>query len=154
MSVCLNKVCLLGYVGKDPEIKHMTDGARLARFTVATNESRKEKGSNEYTTVTEWHRIVVFNEHFLDMAEKCVKKGSLVYVEGQLHVKSWTDKATGKEHTTPQIVIHKFRGDLKVLDKKESNTPPIDNSKYVAREKSDNGNTFSNYQEYEEFTFN
>lgn len=119
MAGSVNKVMLIGNVGKDPEIRMTQDGSKLASFSLATSESRRDKGSGERIEKTEWHRIVVFNEHIAEVIEKFVKKGSKLYIEGQLQTRKWTDQS-GVERFTTEIVIGKFRGEMTMLDAKGS----------------------------------
>lgn len=115
MAGSINKVILVGNVGKDPEIRVMQDGSKLASFSVATSESWKDRTSGERVDKTEWHRVVVFNERLAEVAEKFVKKGSKVFLEGQLQTRKWTDQQ-GLDHYTTEVVLGRFRGDLVLLD--------------------------------------
>ena len=93
MAGSINKVILIGNLGRDPEIRQTQDGMKIASFSVATSESWKDKSSGERKERTEWHKVAVMNEHLADVVEKYVKKGSKVYVEGQLQTRKWTDQA-------------------------------------------------------------
>ncbi len=119
MASSLNKVTLIGNVGKDPEIRFMPDGSKVASFSLATSEVWKDKTTGERKDKTEWHRIVAFNDRVAELAEKYIKKGSKLYIEGQLQTRKWTD-STGVERTTTEIVISKFRGDVILMDAKRS----------------------------------
>jgi single-strand DNA-binding protein len=119
MAGSINKVIIVGNVGKDPEIRTAQDGSKFANFSVATSESRKDKMTGERIEKTEWHRVVVFNEHFTEVIEKYVKKGSKLYLEGQLQTRKWADPQ-GMERYVTEIVIGKFRGELAMLDNKSS----------------------------------
>lgn len=120
MSGSVNKVILVGNIGKDPEVRRMTSGDPVVSLSLATSESWKKDG--ERVEKTEWHRIVIFNKHIADVAEKYVRKGSKVYVEGQLQTRKWTDKDGAEKYST-EIVLQNFRGELQLLDgKKESST--------------------------------
>src|SRR5665213_49831 len=115
MAGSVNKVILIGNLGRDPEMRSMQDGTRLANMTVATSESWRDKNSGERKERTEWHRIVVFNERLAEIAEKYLRKGSKVYLEGALQTRKWTDNA-GQERYTTEVVLQKFRGELTMLD--------------------------------------
>jgi single-strand DNA-binding protein len=117
MAGSINKVILIGNVGRDPESRQMQNG-KVVNMTVATSESWKDKASGERKEKTEWHRVVIFNEHLADVAEKFVKKGAKVYVEGQLTTRKWTDQS-GIEKFSTEVVLNRFRGDLQMLDRRE-----------------------------------
>ena len=115
MAGSVNKVMLLGNLGKDPEIRMNPDGGKMATFTLATNESWKDKNTGERRDRTEWHRVVIFNDKLSEIAEKYLKKGSKVYVEGQLQTRKWTDQQ-GQEKYTTEVILSRFRGELTMLD--------------------------------------
>ncbi len=115
MAGSLNKVTLIGNLGRDPEIRSTQDGSRIATFTVATSDTWRDRVSGERKERTEWHRIVIFNERLAEIAEKYLRKGSKVYLEGALQTRKWTDQG-GQERTTTEIVLPKFRGELTMLD--------------------------------------
>ncbi len=115
MAGSVNKVILIGNLGRDPEIRSTNDGTRVANLSVATSESWKDKASGERKERTEWHRVVVFNERLVDIIEKYLKKGSKVYLEGSLQTRKWTDKDNQERYTT-EVVLGKFRGELTMLD--------------------------------------
>jgi len=119
----VNKVMLVGNVGKDPEIRRMQDGTPVASFSVATSEKWKDKSSGERKERTEWHNVVVFNEQLAGVVERFVKKGSKVYVDGALQTRKWTDKA-GQDRFTTEIVLQKFRGEIQLLDKLDRDDAP------------------------------
>lgn len=114
----VNKVILLGNVGKDPEIRSFQNGSELAQFSLATTDGYKNKKTGEWVSNTEWHYIKVYNENLVNFVKKFVKKGSKVYVEGQIKTEVFTD-AQGKERKSTHILLSKFKGDIKILDKKE-----------------------------------
>lgn len=114
----VNKVILVGNVGKDPEVRRMTNGDPVVNLSVATSESWKDKASGERKEKTEWHRVVCFNEHIAKVIEQYVRKGSKVYLEGSLQTRKWTDKDGADKYST-EIVIQKFRGELVLLDGKK-----------------------------------
>jgi single-strand DNA-binding protein len=115
MAGSLNKVTLIGNLGRDPEMRSTQDGTRIATFTVATSDTWRDRNSGERKERTEWHRIVIFNERLAEIAEKYLRKGSKVYLEGALQTRKWTDQG-GQERTTTEIVLPKFRGELTMLD--------------------------------------
>ena len=115
MAGSVNKVILIGNLGRDPEIRSTGDGTRVANMSVATSESWKDKASGERKERTEWHRVVVFNERLVEIIEKYLKKGSKVYLEGSLQTRKWTDKDNQERYTT-EVVLGKFRGELTMLD--------------------------------------
>lgn len=119
MAGSINKVILVGNLGKDPEIRHSSDGAKIATFSVATSEVWKDRATGERKDRTEWHRIVIFNEKLADIVEKYVKKGSKVYLEGQLQTRKWTDNS-GQEKYVTEVVLSKYRGELTLLDARSS----------------------------------
>lgn len=123
----LNRVSLIGRLGRDPEIRSMQSGARVCNLSVATSERWKSK-SGEQQEKTEWTRVIVFDENLVDIAEKYLASGSRLFVEGQLQTRKWTDQS-GNERYATEVVLNKFRGQLIVLDSKEqrqgsSSAPP------------------------------
>ncbi len=115
MAGSVNKVILIGNLGRDPEVKFSQDGKKIVNISVATSESWKDKNSGERREKTEWHRVVVFNAHLADIAEKYLRKGSKVYIEGALQTRKWTDNA-GIEKYSTEVVLQNFRGELTMLD--------------------------------------
>ena len=115
MAGSINKVILVGNLGKDPEIRYASDGSKIATFSIATSEVWKDRATGERKDRTEWHRIVIFNDKLADIVEKYVKKGSKLYVEGQLQTRKWTD-ASGQERYTTETVLSKYKGELTLLD--------------------------------------
>src|SRR6516164_8577343 len=114
MAGSVNKVILVGNLGRDPEIRSMQDGNRVANLAVATSESWRDRVSGERKERTEWHRVVIFNERLAEIAEKYLKKGSKVYLEGALQTRRWSDQC-GQERYTTEIVLSRFRGELTML---------------------------------------
>jgi single-strand DNA-binding protein len=112
----INKVILVGNLGQDPEIKTMQSGDKVANFSVATSESWKDKATGERKERTEWHRIVVFNQGLINVCQNYLKKGSKVYVEGQLENRSW--EQDGQKKYTTEVVLRPFRGEITMLDSK------------------------------------
>jgi single-strand DNA-binding protein len=115
MAGSVNKVILVGNLGRDPEIRSTQDGTKVANLSLATSESWRDKNTGERKERTEWHRVVIFNERLVDVVEKYVKKGSKLYIEGALQTRKWTDN-TGAEKYTTEVVLQRFRGDLTMLD--------------------------------------
>lgn len=120
MAGSVNKVILVGNLGKDPEVRAMQDGSKVVSFSIATSEMWKDKTTGERKDKTEWHRIVVFNPNLCDVCEKYLRKGSKVYVEGQLQTRKWQDQSGAEKYTT-EVVLGRFRGELSLLDSKSDN---------------------------------
>lgn len=114
MSGSVNKVILVGNLGRDPEIRFMQSGDKVVNLAVATSERWTDRQSGERREKTEWHRVVVFDQNIADVAEKYLKKGSKVYLEGQLQTRKWTDQS-GVEKYTTEVVLQRFRGTLTML---------------------------------------
>jgi len=112
----VNKVILVGNLGKDPEVRSMTSGDKVVSFSIATSERWKNK-DGEKQEKTEWHNIVIFNPNIAKIAEAYLHKGSKVYLEGSLHTRKWTDK-NGNDKYTTEVVLQKFRGELALMDSK------------------------------------
>lgn len=115
MAGSVNKVILVGNLGKDPEVRTTQNGQKIVNFTLATSESWRDRQSGERREKTEWHRVAVFNPNLAEIAERYLRKGSKVYVEGQLQTRKWTDQS-GQERYTTEVVLQQFRGDLTLLD--------------------------------------
>ena len=115
MAGSVNKVILVGNLGKDPETRRMQSGDPVVNLSVATSETWRDKSSGERKEKTEWHRVVIFNKNLAEVAEKYLRKGSKVYVEGQLQTRKWTDK-DGQEKYSTEVVLQNFRGELTMLD--------------------------------------
>ena len=114
MAGSVNKVILLGNLGRDPEIRNTQDGNKIVNLSIATSEKWKDRMSGEPRERTEWHRVVIFNENLARIAEQYLRKGSSVYVEGQLQTRKWTDQQ-GVEKYTTEVVLGRFRGELTLL---------------------------------------
>jgi single-strand DNA-binding protein len=114
MVSALNKVLLLGYVGRDPEVRSTPGGARIANFSLATSESWRDKVTGERKERTEWHRIVVFNEKLVAIVEQYLRSGVRVYIEGALQTRKWTDQSRRERHTT-EVVMQRFDSKLIML---------------------------------------
>ena len=115
MAGSVNKVILVGNLGKDPEVRRMTSGDPVVNLSIATSESWRDKASGERKEKTEWHRVVIFNKNLAEVAEKYLRKGAKVYVEGQLQTRKWTDKDGAEKYST-EVVLQNFRGELTMLD--------------------------------------
>ncbi|NVN06506.1 single-stranded DNA-binding protein [Asaia spathodeae] len=115
MAGSVNKVILVGNLGRDPETRNAQSGSKIVNLTIATSESWNDRASGERKERTEWHRVVIFNERLADVAERFLRKGRKVYVEGQLQTRKWTDQS-GQERYTTEIVLDRFRGELTLLD--------------------------------------
>jgi single-strand DNA-binding protein len=125
MAGSVNKVILVGNLGRDPEIRSTQDGMRIANLAVATSESWRDRVSGERKERTEWHRVVIFNERLAEIAEKYLKKGAKVYIEGALQTRKWTDNS-GQERYTTEVVLQRFRGELTMLDARGAGGPPTE----------------------------
>src|SRR3954454_5280646 len=115
MAGSVNKVILVGNLGKDPEVRTTQDGTKIVNLTLATSETWNDRASGERKERTEWHRVVIFNDRVADVAERFLKKGAKIYVEGSLQTRKWTDQQ-GQERYTTEVVLGKFRGELTMLD--------------------------------------
>ena len=111
MAGSVNKVILVGHLGRDPEVRHTQSNQKIVHLAVATSERWKDRSSGEARERTEWHRVVIFNEHLADVAERYLRKGSPVYLEGTLQTRKWTDQG-GQERYTTEVVVPRFRGEL------------------------------------------
>ena len=115
MAGSLNKVLLIGRLGADPEIKQMTNGKSVARLSLATSQSWKDKSTGEKKEKTEWHRIVVFNEGLVNVVQQYLKKGAQVYIEGQLSTRKWKDEQSGQDKYSTEILIQGYNSSLTML---------------------------------------
>jgi single-strand DNA-binding protein len=115
MAGSVNKVILVGNLGRDPEVRTMQDGNPVVNLSVATSESWRDKNSGERREKTEWHRVVIFNDKLGEVAQKYLRKGSKVYLEGQLQTRKWTDQS-GIEKYSTEVVLQRYRGELTMLD--------------------------------------
>ena len=118
MAGSVNKVILVGNLGKDPEVRMTQGGAKIASFPLATSDTWNDRASGERRERTEWHRAVVFNERLADVAERFLRKGRKVYLEGSLQTRKWTDQS-GQERFTTEVIIDRFRGELTLLDSRQ-----------------------------------
>jgi single-strand DNA-binding protein len=115
MAGSVNKVILVGNLGKDPEVRTTQDGQKIVNLTLATSDSWNDRQTGERKERTEWHRVVIFNDRVSDVAERFLRKGSKIYVEGSLQTRKWTDQS-GQERYTTEVVIGRFKGELTMLD--------------------------------------
>ncbi len=121
MSGSVNKVTLVGNLGRDPEIRAMQNGDKIVQLSVATSDRWKDKNSGEQRERTEWHRVVIFNDALGKIAEQYLKKGSTVYLEGQLQTRKWTDQQSGQDKYTTEVVLQRYRGELTLLGSRPEN---------------------------------
>jgi len=115
MAGSVNKVILVGNLGRDPEVRSTQDGTQIANLSLATSDTWRDKQSGERKERTEWHRVVIFNENLVKIAQQYLKKGSKIYIEGQLQTRKYTDK-DGQEKYSTEVVLPRFRGELTMLD--------------------------------------
>ena len=132
MAGSLNKVLLIGRLGADPEIKQMVNGKSVARLSLATSQSWKDKSSGERKEKTEWHRIVIFNEGLVSIVQQYLKKGANIYVEGALTTRKWKDESSGQDKYSTEVVLQGYNSSLTMLDGKSKS----DNSNLVTENKS------------------
>lgn len=147
MASSINKVILVGNLGRDPEVRHAQDGSKIVNLNIATSEIWKDKNSGERKEKTEWHRVVIFNDRVGEIAERYLKKGSKVYIEGSLQTRKWTDQAGAEKYST-EVVISRFKGELTLLDGRSEGgyggpPPPESEADYgrPSGARADNGNT-------------
>lgn len=119
MAGSVNKVILVGNLGKDPDVRNTQMGTKVVNLTLATSDSWNDRQTGERRENTEWHRVVIFNERLADVAEKFLRKGRKVFIEGQLKTRKWTDQQ-GMERYTTEVVVDRFRGELVLLDSNKS----------------------------------
>ena len=120
MAGSLNKVLLIGRLGADPEVKQMANGKSVARFSLATSNTWKDKNTGERKEKTEWHRIVIFNEGLVNVVQQYVKKGAQVYIEGQLTTRKWTDEKSGQDRYSTEIILQGYNSTFTILSGKNN----------------------------------
>jgi single-strand DNA-binding protein len=120
MSGSVNKVILIGNLGKDPEVRRLNSGEPVVSFSLATKESWRDKASGERKDRTEWHDVVIYNEALAKVAESYLRKGSKVYIEGQLQTREWDDQQSGQKRRRTEIVLQRYRGELTLMDSRAS----------------------------------
>jgi len=133
MAGSVNKVIIVGNLGRDPEVRTFQNGGRVANLTIATSESWKDKATGERKEKTEWHRVVIFNENLVSVAERYLKKGAKVYIEGQLETRKWQDQS-GQDKYSTEVVLRPYRGELTMLDaaNKGGSGPSLGSSDFPA----------------------
>ena len=142
MSGSVNKVILLGNLGKDPEIRAMNSGNKVASFSLATSKRWKDKATQEQKDKTSWHNIVVFGDGLVGIVEKYVKKGSKIYVEGELQTRKWQDQE-GKDRYTTEVVVQGYNCNLTLLDSRNNSNNAIENQTDISQNVSDSDNSLS-----------
>jgi|TARA_B110000037_G_scaffold168387_1_gene190756 single-strand DNA-binding protein len=146
MSGSLNKVTLIGNLGSDPEIKAMQNGDKIVNLSIATSDRWKDKTTGEQRERTEWHRVVIFNDALGRIAEQYLKKGSTIYIEGQLQTRKWTDQQSGQEKYTTEVVLQRYRGEITMLGARPDNSFSNQSQSSVSNQ-SQSSNEQSNFQE-------
>ena len=139
----VNKTILLGNLGRDPEIRSMQSGSKMASFSIATSKRWKDRNTQEQKEKTSWHNIVVFGDGLVDIVEKYVKKGSKIYVEGELQTRKWQDK-DGNDRYTTEVILQGYNCNLTLLDSRNSNSQVSDNSQEMGQSKPIEDNSFGN----------
>jgi len=129
MAGSLNKVLLIGRLGADPEIKQMVNGKNVARLSLATSNTWKDKNTGEKKEKTEWHRIVIFNEGLVNVVKQYVKKGAQVYIEGQLTTRKWKDEKSGTDRYSTEVVLQGFNSSFKILSSKNNQIDSLQDTK-------------------------
>ncbi len=135
MSGSLNKVLLIGRLGADPEIKQMVNGKNVARLSLATSQSWKDKNTGEKKQKTEWHRVVIFNEGLVNVVQQYLKKGSQVYIEGQLSTRKWRDEQSGQDKYSTEVVIQGYNSSLTMLGGRSEDENKNQNTSSLTKDK-------------------
>ena len=148
----VNKVILLGRLGNDPEVRMSQEGSKIVRLSLATSESWKDKLTNERKEKTEWHRIVIFSQGLADIAEKYLKKGSKVFLEGQIQTRKFTDQA-GIEKFTTEIVLQNFNSSLTMLDSRSEQSDEILSTSFSSQDKEEKSKKIDNINIDDEIPF-
>ena len=144
MAGSLNKVLLIGRLGADPEIKQTVNGKSVARFSIATSNTWKDKNTGEKKEKTEWHRVVIFNEGLVNVVQQYVKKGAQVYIEGQLTTRKWKDEKAGIDRYSTEVVLQGFSSTFKILSSKTNQTESIQDINQEKSSLPNDGNVPSN----------
>ena len=134
MAGSLNKVLLIGRLGADPEIKQMSNGKNVARISLATSDSWKDKNTGEKKEKTEWHRVVIFNEGLVNIVQQYLKKGAQIYIEGQLTTRKWKDEQSGQDKYSTEIILQGYNSTLKMLNTRVSNDLSGKSSEAISNE--------------------
>ena len=129
MAGSLNKVLLIGRLGADPDIKQMVNGKSVARLSLATSNTWKDKNTGEKKEKTEWHRVVIFNEGLVNVVQQYVKKGAQVYIEGELTTRKWKDEKSGTDKYSTEIVLQGFNSSFKILSSKNNMAQEVSSNK-------------------------
>ena len=143
MAGSLNKVLLIGRLGADPEIKQMVNGKSVARLSLATSNTWKDKNTGEKKEKTEWHRVVIFNEGLVNVVQQYVKKGAQVYIEGQLTTRKWKDEKSGLDRYSTEVVLQGFNSSFKILSSKNNQIENLQSSNTDKSSLPNNENTSS-----------
>ena len=143
MTGSLNKVLLIGRLGADPDIKQMVNGKSVARLSIATSNTWKDKNTGERKEKTEWHRVVIFNEGLVNVVQQYVKKGSQVYIEGQLTTRKWKDEKSGLDRYSTEVVLQGFNSSFKILSSKNNQIENLQSSNTDKSSLPNNENTSS-----------
>ena len=144
MAGSLNKVLLIGRLGADPEIKQMVNGKSVARLSLATSNTWKDKNTGEKKEKTEWHRVVIFNEGLVNVVQQYVKKGAQVYIEGQLTTRKWKDEKAGIDKYSTEVVLQGFNSSFKILSSKNSQIENLAENKNAKSSLPNNENITTN----------
>ena len=134
MAGSLNKVLLIGRLGADPEIKQMRNGKNVARMSLATSDSWKDKNTGEKKEKTEWHRVVIFNEGLVNIVQQYLKKGAQIYIEGQLTTRKWKDEQSGQDKYSTEIILQGYNSTLKMLNTRIGNDLSGKGSEVISNE--------------------
>ena len=153
MAGSLNKVLLIGRLGADPEIKQMVNGKSVARLSLATSQSWKDKSTGEKKEKTEWHRIVVFNEGLVNVVKQYLKKGAQIYVEGQLSTRKWKDEQSGQDKYTTEILIQGYNSSLTMLGGSSGGIQNDNTSKTISKNSDDKSQVQKNDLDDDEIPF-
>ena len=153
MAGSLNKVLLIGRLGADPEIKQMVNGKNVARLSLATSQTWKDKNTGEKKEKTEWHRIVVFNEGLVNVVQQYLKKGAQIYVEGQLSTRKWKDEKSGQDKYSTEILIQGYNSSLTMLGGGSGGIQNDNTSQAISKNSDDKSQVQQNYQDDDEIPF-
>ena len=153
MAGSLNKVLLIGRIGADPEIKQMVNGKNVARLSLATSQTWKDKNTGEKKEKTEWHRIVVFNEGLVNVVQQYLKKGAQIYVEGQLSTRKWKDEKSGQDKYSTEILIQGYNSSLTMLGGGSGGIQNDNTSQAISKNSDDKSQVQQNDQDDDEIPF-
>jgi single-strand DNA-binding protein len=153
MAGSLNKVLLIGRLGADPEIKQMVNGKNVARLSLATSQTWKDKNTGEKKEKTEWHRIVVFNEGLVNVVQQYLKKGAQIYVEGQLSTRKWKDEQSGQDKYSTEVLIQGYNSSLTMLGGSSGGIQNDNTSQAISKNSDDKSQVQQNDQDDDEIPF-